>query len=345
MSEEQALRVVPASSIQSSQKSTIIKKGNARPKKGLGAKRVGGLGAQKANKIDFAELEKSALEADRAQMRLSVSSSGSEKKQDDKALESSRKLAYQDIERQEKQIDKKLLSMDEKKKQQAERLGMGMGMGRTDGVSHSMKMMTISQETPHDDGPRRSRRKNDDIFYDAKSSNRWMDDDDDDDEDNGSWGMRDYSYKPSYTKSGVKTKPRRDDPPPSYTIEPIEDTHKNVSSVIMSNTSRDTSESSRHRKGTGISLDKYSGAKAISSDMVFGDQNRSEYERDERLRNMEGRSAISSSDVFGNGQQRSQASYNMPDLGNLKEGVRSVAGKMSSVMSGIANTIQDRYGT
>lgn len=52
----------------------------------LGAKKVGGLGAQKAAKIDFAELEKTAEAADKAHIRLSVSSSGSDKKLDEKEM-------------------------------------------------------------------------------------------------------------------------------------------------------------------------------------------------------------------------------------------------------------------
>lgn len=254
--------------------------------------------------------------------------------------ETSRKFAYEDIERQEKQFDKKLSSMDDKKKEQARRLGMGMG--RTDGVSHSLKMMTISQETPNERS-RRGRYRDDDIFYDAKTSNRWMDNDDDDDDNDSSWGMRDLSYKSTFTKSSVKSKPRRDDPPPSYSIEPIEGPHKHVSSVIQSNKSRETSD--RQRKSGGVTLDKYSGANAISSDMLFTNQDRSEADREQRMRNLEGRTAISSSDVFGGEHRSSPTAYNMPDLGNFKDGVRSVAGKMSSVMSGIASTIQDRYGT
>lgn len=66
-------------------------------------------------------------------------------------------------------------------------------------------------------------------------------------------------------------------------------------------------------------------------------------ERQQRLSGMEGRSAISSADMFGGEDRTQSASYNMPDMGNLKDGVRSVAGKMSSVMSGIASTIQVTY--
>lgn len=60
-------------------------------------------------------------------------------------------------------------------------------------------------------------------------------DDDDEDETGGTWGTRDMSYKQSFTISSVKSKPRREDPPPSYFVEPIEGPHKSVSSVIQSN--------------------------------------------------------------------------------------------------------------
>ncbi|XP_039253540.2 ADP-ribosylation factor GTPase-activating protein 3-like [Styela clava] len=343
MSDEYEPHAVPASAIQSSQpKSTIIKKGNTRAKKGLGAKKTGGLGAQRVKKIDFSELEKNAEEADKAQMRLSVSSSGSDKKQNEKLTDTSRRLAYQDIEKQEKQVDKKLSAMDDRKKEQAVRLGMGMG--KVEGVSHSMKIMTIDQTSPQDERPRRNRYRDDDMFFDAKSSrDHWMDDNDSDD-DNNTWKTRDFSYKQTFSKNDTKTKPSRNDPP-SYSIEPINDPHKNISSVIISNNARDENESSRQRKTQLV--DKYSNSSAISSDMLFGDQDRSQHEQEQRMKSLEGRSAISSDDFFGGGQSSSSSSYNsqMPDLGNLKEGVRSVAGRMSSMVSGIASTIQDRYGT
>lgn len=225
---------------------------------------------------------------------------------------------------------------------------------------------------------------------------RWMDNDDDDDD--SRWGMRDLGYKSSFTKSSVKSKPRREDPPPSYSIEPIEGPHKHVSSVIQSSKSREAVDRSaqqvimykwdvlesfslRQRKSGGVTLDKFSSSNAISSDMLFTNRDRSEVtisaiswmyqmleewnscqlcswvwcdtclllwqvDRDNRMRNLEGRTAISSSDVFGGENSSSPTGYyNMPDVGNFKDGVRSVAGKMSSVVSGIASTIQvhDRH--
>lgn len=351
MSDAPQQHAVPASAIQSSQpKSTIIKKSNARAKKGLGAKKTGGLGAQKVKKIDFSELEKSAEESDKAQMRLSISSSGSEKKVEEKLSESSRRLAYQDIETQEMRNNKKLARMDDRKKEQASRLGMGMG--KVDGVSHSMKIMTINQEVPDDDRRRRGRYDDDDgdTFFDARPSRKSRWNDDADDSDDGGWVKKDFSYRQTFTNTDSTRSGSRDDEPPTYSIKPIEDSHKNISSVIVSNSPGDH-ESSRQRRSqpsskAGVDLGKYSDAKAISSSMLFGEESQAEYEREQRMRNLEGRSAISSSDVFGSDSDRRPA-YNsqLPDLGNLREGVRNVAGKMSSMVSGIATTIQDRYGT
>lgn len=60
------------------------------------------------------------------------------------------------------------------------------------------------------------------------------------------------------------------------------------------------------------------------------------------MRNLEGRTAISSEDFY-EGDTRKQpqsAASHLPDMGNIKEGVRSVAGRLSSMASGIASTIQ-----
>lgn len=51
----------------------------------LGAKKVGGLGAQKVTKIDFEKLEKNAEEADKVQHRISVSSAHSDEKSNDES--------------------------------------------------------------------------------------------------------------------------------------------------------------------------------------------------------------------------------------------------------------------
>ena len=51
------------------------------------------------------------------------------------------KLAYQDMSADEKKRDQKIKNMDPKKKEQVDRLGMGLGGGSTaqrGGVSHSV---------------------------------------------------------------------------------------------------------------------------------------------------------------------------------------------------------------
>ncbi|ROL51222.1 ADP-ribosylation factor GTPase-activating protein 3 [Anabarilius grahami] len=99
---------------------------------------------------------------------------------------------------------------------------------------------------------------------------------------------------------------------------------------------------------------KFANAKAISSDMFFGKQDNSEYEVRARLENYSGSSAISSADLFdeqkkssvsGGSSRLSNMMPAVPDMMQLKSGVRSVAGKLSVMASGVVSSIQDRYGT
>uniref|UniRef100_H2YB68 Uncharacterized protein n=1 Tax=Ciona savignyi TaxID=51511 RepID=H2YB68_CIOSA len=77
--------------------------------------------------------------------------------------------------------------------------------------------------------------------------------------------------------------------------------------------------------------------------MLFGNQ--SEPTSGERLRKFDGATSISSEDYYGNSKPQQN---HVPDVSDIKdgvkEGVRSVAGKLSNFASGIASSIQDRYG-
>ncbi|XP_035875599.1 ADP-ribosylation factor GTPase-activating protein 3 isoform X2 [Phyllostomus discolor] len=97
---------------------------------------------------------------------------------------------------------------------------------------------------------------------------------------------------------------------------------------------------------------KFGNVKAISSDMYFGRQAQAEYEARARLERLSGSSAISSADLFDEQRKQAAGSYNLtsvlptaPDMAQLKQGVRSVAGKLSVFANGVMTSIQDRYGS
>nr|CAB3222750.1 ADP-ribosylation factor GTPase-activating protein 3-like [Phallusia mammillata] len=353
LSSDTTIHAVPASSLQSSAPKSTITKRNAKAKKGLGAKKIGGLGAQKVTKIDFEKLEKNAEEADKVQHRISVSSSHSDEKSNNETSGQSLRLAYKDLDAKEKQDNVKLSKMDKQKKEQASRLGMGMG--KTEDVSHSLDMVTISQENPKKSSRRGRYQDQNDIFYDSYSSSRtrrskW--DESDSDEDNNdfsSFTKHDFSYT---SKKSSKV----DKEPETITITPIGNDRHMGSGMFSSTATTTEPKNNRQRKPgptktTESSFDsnKFAGATSISSDMVFGSGHAKQQEQEQRLRSFEGRSAISSDDYYGaSSSHRQQGSTHMPDVVDIKdgvrEGVRSVAGKLSVMASGIANTIQDRYG-
>ena len=69
-----------------------------------------------------------------------------------------------------------------------------------------------------------------------------------------------------------------------------------------------------------------------------------QYELKQSLQRFEGSSSISSADLFGNGQPRSNMRSEGPDLAEIKEGVRQgvtkVAGKLSNLANGVITSIQ-----
>ncbi|XP_054575577.1 ADP-ribosylation factor GTPase-activating protein 3 isoform X2 [Eptesicus fuscus] len=97
---------------------------------------------------------------------------------------------------------------------------------------------------------------------------------------------------------------------------------------------------------------KFGNVKAISSDMYFGRQDHADFETRARLERLSGSSSISSADLFDEQRKQTAGNYNLssvlptaPDMAQLKEGVRSVAGKLSVFANGVMTSIQDRYGS
>lgn len=121
----------------------------------LGAKKAGGLGAQKVNK-DFAEIEREAELADLGRVKAAEEQKLAAKtsEEDEAKAVASMRLAYQDLSMEQKKAEEKLKNLDPKKAVQVERLGMGVA--KKGGVSHSMitEISTIDQEEPSSSGSR-----------------------------------------------------------------------------------------------------------------------------------------------------------------------------------------------
>merc|ERR1711962_310275 len=130
-------------------KSTIGQRKPQAKKGGLGAKKTGGLGAQKVKK-DFAEIEREAELADLGRQKAVEDEkvSAQNKEEEEVKAAASMRLAYQDLSLEQKKTEEKIRTVDPKKANQVERLGMGVA--KKGGFSHSAitEISTIDQEEP-----------------------------------------------------------------------------------------------------------------------------------------------------------------------------------------------------
>ncbi|XP_075401881.1 ADP-ribosylation factor GTPase-activating protein 2 [Tenrec ecaudatus] len=308
-------------------KSSIIgKKKPAAAKKGLGAKR--GLGAQKVSSQSFSEIERQAQVAE----KLREQQAADAKQQAEESMVASMRLAYQELQLDRKKEEKQLQNLEGKKREQAERLGMGL-VSRSS-VSHSVlsEMQLIEQETP----------------VSAKSSRSQLDLLDD----VGTFASGPPKYKDNPFSLGESFGSRWDTDA-TWGMDRVEEKEPEVTiSSIRPVSERATSR----REGTGLesreARQKFAGAKAISSDMFFGREMDSEYEARSRLQQLSGSSAISSSDLFGEvdgarGASTVSLGTVLPtaDIAQFKQGVKSVAGKMAVLANGVMNSLQDGYSS
>lgn len=317
--------------------SSFLKKKPAAAKKTLASKK-GGLGAQKVSSKSFSELEKQAQAADK--LREREESTGANKKniQSEESIAPSLRLTYKDLEQQRKKEEQKLKGLEGKKKEQAERLGMGLGM--RSGVSHSVTsdMHMIQQEDPRGNKTTKVQRFTED------------------DEDEGSFSSRGLSRFEDQTETSDKFSLRWDDR--SEGGGWMKDSRKPEPDFFMTSaiTSVDERPTSRRKPepvvDTGEARMKFGDVKAISSDMYFGKQDNSEYEAKTQLERFAGSSSISSADLFDDPKKQAASSYRLtsvlpsaPDMSQLKLGVRSVAGRLSVMASGVVSTIQDHYSS
>ncbi|XP_065489156.1 ADP-ribosylation factor GTPase-activating protein 3 isoform X2 [Caloenas nicobarica] len=308
---------------------TFIKKKPNQAKKGLGAKKSG-LGAQKVSSQSFNEIEKQAQAVDKMKEQEDLHSS--KKTEKEEPLISSLRLAYRDLDIKTKE---EKLNLSGKKKSELERLGMGLGSNRS-GVSHSVisDMQTIEQETPTI----------------AKPKKKYTDDAEDSHFSSGS-----RYYDSSDLRSSTFSK--WDDNTDSFWKK--ESNSRDVDVMLTSKSTGFSDRPTSRRKpeyepslNTDEAQKKFGNVKAISSDMYFGRQDHADYEARARLERLSGSSSISSADLFDDQKKQPTGSYNItnvlpsaPDIAQFKQGVKSVAGKLSVLANGVMTSIQDRYGS
>ncbi|CAH1250838.1 ARFGAP2 [Branchiostoma lanceolatum] len=299
-------------------------------KSGLGAKK-GGLGAQKVKK-DFKSIEKQALEQDKMKAEMDAQTKKEESKET--PMVQSMRLAYSDMNMSKnmKQQEEKLKASDPRKARQAERLGMGMA-GTRSGVSHSVvqEMKVIDQVTPVSSS--RKERDDFDSFDDFASSYT--------------------SGPPKYNDNPFRDRGRDrgnygDDGLGDLKWEKIDRKREDDFAPSRERTSRRKEPSGMSYSETDAAQTKFANAKSISSDQFFG-REKPEFEVQQRLDRFSGNQSISSADLFGEDRPRqsshSAADMAGPDLSQLKEGVKSTAARMATLVNGVVNTIQDKYGS
>ncbi|NXU72564.1 ARFG3 protein, partial [Oreotrochilus melanogaster] len=303
---------------------TFIKKKPNQAKKGLGAKK-GGLGAQKVSSQNFNEIEKQAQAVDKMKEQGNLHSS--KKTEKEEPLVSSLRLAYRDLDIKSKE---EKLNLSGKKKDELERLGMGFGSNRS-GISHSVisDMQTIEQETPAIAKPKKKYTDDVEDSY-FSSSSRYYDSSD----------LRSSTFS------------KWDDSSDSFWKK--EDKSRDVDLLLTSKSTAFSDRPASRRKpeyepplNTDEAFKKFGNVKAISSDMYFGRQDHADYEARARLERLSGSSSISSADLFEDQKRQPTGSYNItnvlpsaPDIAQFKQGVKSVAGKLSVLANGVMTSIQ-----
>ncbi|XP_038663168.1 ADP-ribosylation factor GTPase-activating protein 2 [Scyliorhinus canicula] len=290
------------------------------------------LGAQKVSGQSFNEIERQAQVAEKMMEQQTAEA----RKWDEESIVTSMRLAYQELQIDRKMEEKRLQNLEGQKRQQAERLGMGLG-GRGP-VAHSVltEMQTIEQESPV--LVKSSRSKLDMLEEAAFASGPPM-----------------YRDNPFAVGEGFCSHWQMDSGH-RLTLEREQPKELDIS---ISSSQPATERPASRRKLDGIvpseskeAQQKFANAKAISSDMFLGKEDWAEYEARARLDRLSTNSSISSSDLFGDGRVNSADSVAMsnvlssgPDMTHFKQGVKTMAGKLSVLANGVMTSIQDHYGS
>ncbi|XP_060694661.1 ADP-ribosylation factor GTPase-activating protein 2 [Hemiscyllium ocellatum] len=290
------------------------------------------LGAQKVSSQTFSEIERQAQVAEKAMEQQAAEA----RKQAEVSIVTSMRLAYQELQIDRKMEEKRLQNLEGQKRQQAERLGMGLG-GRGP-VSHSVltEMQTIEQESPV--SAKSSRSKLDVLEEAAFASGPPM-----------------YRDNPFALGDGFGLHWQMDG---GHRLTLEKEQAKEVDVSISSRQPATERPASRRKADSSgppeqsEARQKFANAKAISSDMFFGSEDRGELEARARLDRLSGSSSISSSELFGDGKADTADAVRVssmlpsgPDMTHFKQGVKTMAGKLSVLANGVMTSIQDHYGS
>lgn len=278
------------------------KKGGIGAKKGLGATRV---------KTNFADIEQRATLAN--QMKEPVVERKMTNEEESETLTSVR-LAYQDLSIKKQKEEDRLKTLDPNKAKQMDRLGMGFG---NRGVSHSMltDMQTINQDQAPVTfkAPSKSENNSKSDFFDDYSTSMYS-------SSSTNSSKQDYrdammmGFEPIDSNQNVHSmfSPVEEKSPSSSKNFVADRQPSSSSSTSYGRNNRDkVSKSSSSIDNNSYDTDsiqkKFAGAKGISSDQFFGNE-QSSFERSANLTKFQGSSSISSADYFNDGSQTSSAS-------------------------------------
>lgn len=265
------------------------KKGGIGAKKGLGATRV---------KTNFADIEQRATLSN--QMKEPVIEKKMTEQEEAEAMTSVR-LAYQDLSIKKQKEEDRLKITDPNKAKQMERLGMGYG--NRGGVSHSMMtdMQTINQDQAPANikAPTKSDNNSKNDFFDDYSTSMYSSG-----SSNSKQDFRDammMGFEPIDAKQDIHSmfSPiEKKDPAPTKVADRQPSSSYGRSNRDKESKSSVTSPSNSY--DTDSIQKKFAGAKGISSDQFFGNE-QSSFERSANLTKFQGSSSISSADYFGDG--------------------------------------------
>lgn len=276
------------------------KKGGIGAKKGLGATRV---------KANFADIEQRATLAN--QLKEPVVEKQMTVEEENEAMTSVR-LAYQDLSIKKQKEEDRLKTVDPNKAKQMERLGMGFG--NRGGVSHSMMtdMQTIDQDLApvNMKAPTKSDNNSKSDFFDDYSTSMYN---------NSSNSSSKQDFRDAMMMGFEPIDSNNQSVHSMFSpVEKKEPSNKNAvadrqpSSSSYGRNNRDReSKSAASTPSNNYDTDtiqkKFAGAKGISSDQFFGNE-QSSFEKSANLSKFQGSSSISSADYFGgDGPQQSGA--------------------------------------
>lgn len=273
------------------------KKGGIGAKKGLGATRV---------KTNFADIEQRATLAN--QMKEPVVERKMTDEEEAETITSVR-LAYQDLSVKKQKEEDRLKATDPNKAKQMERLGMGFG--NRGGVSHSIltDMKTISQDQApvNIKAPSKSENNSKSDFFDDYSTSMYSSGSNSSKQDFRDAMM--MGFEPIESKQNVHSmfSPVEEKNPPSKNAVADRQPSSSYGRNNRERESKSSATSPANSYDTDSIQKKFAGAKGISSDQFFGNEQTS-FERSANLSKFQGSSSISSADYFNDGSSNTSRS-------------------------------------